>query len=184
MKSKCGLVLAPGAGAGADHASLVAVEEAVRKFAAVSRVKFGSGKAESQMNKARAFADDLTAANRLDADQVFVGGRSFGGRVFSMAVADGMPAAGLVLLSYPLHPPGKPEQLRTEHFPKLGIPCLFVSGTRDAFGTPEELERAAKRIKGDVEHVWIEGGDHGMRGKDAVVASAVAEWLKSHAGSV
>lgn len=178
MKSKFGLVLAPGAGAGADHSSLVAIEEAVGKFAAVSRVKFGSGKAESQLNKARAFADDLTAAHRLDADQVFVGGRSFGGRVFSMAVADGMPAAGLVLLSYPLHPPGKPDQLRTEHLPKIKAPCLFVSGTRDAFGTPEELERATKKIKGPVEHVWIEGGDHGMRGKDGDVATAVAAWLK------
>ena len=180
MKSKFGLLLAPGAGAGAAHSSLVAIEEAVRKFAAVSRVKFGSGKAESQLNKARAFADDLTAANRLDADQVFVGGRSFGGRVFSMAVGDGMPAAGLVLISYPLHPPGKPDQLRTEHFPDIRVPCLFVSGTRDAFGTPEELERATKKIKGAVEHVWIEGGDHGLRGKDAAVATAVAEWLKTH----
>lgn len=180
MKSKFGLVLAPGAGAGADHSSLVAVERVVEKFAAVSRVKFGSGKAESQLNRARGFADDLTAANRLDADQVFVGGRSFGGRVFSMAVADGMPAAGLVLISYPLHPPGKSDQLRTEHFPKIKVPCLFVSGTRDAFGTPEELERAAKKIKGDVEHVWIGGGDHGLRGKDAQVATAVAEWLKTH----
>ena len=179
MKPKIGLVLAPGAGAGADHSSLIAVEEAVRKFAAVARVKFGSGKAESQLNKARAFADDLVAANRLDAEQVFAGGRSFGGRVFSMAVADGMPCAGLVLLSYPLHPPGKPDQLRTEHFSNIAVPCLFVSGTRDAFGTRDEMERATKKIKGPVEHVWIEGGDHGMRGKDTAVATAVAEWLKA-----
>ena len=179
MKTRFGLVLAPGAGAGADHSSLVAVEEAVAKVAAVSRVKFGSGKAESQLNRARAFADDLTAAHRLDADQVFVGGRSFGGRVFSMAVAHGMPAAGLVLISYPLHPPGKSDQLRTEHFPRISAPCLFVSGTRDAFGTPEELKRATKKIKGLVEHVWIEGGDHGLRGNDTEVATAVAEWLKS-----
>ena len=184
MKSKFGLVLAPGAGAGADHSSLVAIEDAVGKFAAVARVKFGSGKAESQLNKARAFADDLTAANRLDANQVFLGGRSFGGRVFSMAVADGMPAAGLVLISYPLHPPGKSDQLRTEHFPRIEVPCLFVSGTRDAFGTPEELKRATKKIKGEVEHVWIEGGDHGLRGKDGEVAAAVAEWLKRGAVGV
>lgn len=179
MKPKLGLVLAPGAGAGADHPSLLAIEEAVGKFAAVSRVKFGSGKAESQVGKGWAFADDLIAANGLDAEQVFAGGRSFGGRVFSMAVADGMPCAGLVLLSYPLHPPGKSDQLRTEHFPKITVPCLFVSGTRDAFGTPEELKRATKKIKGPVEHVWVEAGDHGMRGKDAEVAAAVTEWLKT-----
>lgn len=178
MKPKLGLVLAPGAGAGADHPSLTAIEEAVGKFGAVSRVKFGSGKAESQLNKARGFADDLTATHRLDAEQVFAGGRSFGGRVFSMAVADGMPCAGLVLLSYPLHPPGKPDQLRTEHFPRIEVPCLFVSGTRDSFGTPQELERATQEIKGSVELVWIEGGDHGMRGKEADVATAVADWLK------
>lgn len=183
MKRRLGLLLAPGAGAGADHSSLVAIEAAVDAFAAVSRVKFGSGKAESQLNRARGFADDLAATNRLDASQVFVGGRSFGGRVFSMAVADGMPAAGLVLISYPLHPPGKQDQLRTEHFPQIKVPCLFVSGTRDAFGTPEELQRATKKIKGPVEHAWIEGGDHGLRGKDRDVASAVAEWLKVHSGA-
>ena len=60
----------------------------------------------------------------------------------SMAVAEGLPAAGLVLLSYPLHPPGKPEKLRTEHLPALEVPCLFVAGTRDPFGTPEEVEAA------------------------------------------
>ena len=179
MKAKVGLVLAPGAGAGADHPSLLAIEDAVRKFAAVSRVKFGSGKAESQLGKARGFADDLASANRLDADQVFAGGRSFGGRVFSMAVADGMPCAGLVLISYPLHPPGKPDQLRTEHFSKIKVPCLFVSGTRDAFGTPEEIKRATKKIKGPVEHVWMEGGDHGLRGKDAEVAAVVVAWLQA-----
>lgn len=178
MKKRVGLVLAPGAGGGADHSSLWAIEEAVGKFAAVSRVKFGSGKAESQLARARGFADDLVAANRLDSEQVFLGGRSFGGRVFSMAVAEGLPCAGLVLLSYPLHPPGKSDQLRTEHFPKIAVPCLFVSGTRDAFGTPEEMKRATKKIKGPVEHVWIEAGDHGLGGKDGEVAAAVVEWLK------
>lgn len=177
MKPKRGLVIAPGAGGGADHSSLLAVEKAVKRLAVVSRVKFGSGKAESQLNKALAFVDELAAGNKLDPGQVFAGGRSFGGRVFSMAVADGMPCAGLVLLSYPLHPPGKSDQLRVEHFPKITVPCLFVSGTRDAFGTPEELKRAAKKIKGPVDQVWIEGGDHGMRGKDAEVAEAVAGWL-------
>ncbi|HUR49617.1 MAG TPA: alpha/beta family hydrolase [Acidimicrobiales bacterium] len=179
MKKNLGLVLAPGAGGGADHSSLVAIEAVVGKFAAVSRVKFGSGKAESQVVKARGFAEELARAERLDADRIFVGGRSFGGRVFSMAAADGMPCAGLVLLSYPLHPPGKSDQLRTEHFPQIKVPCLFVSGTRDAFGSPEEIKRATKKIKGAVEHVWIEGGDHGMRGKDVEVAEAVAGWLKT-----
>ena len=95
----------------------------------------------------------------------------------SMAVAEGLVAAALVLVSYPLHPPGKPEQLRVEHFGAIDVPCLFVSGTRDAFGTPAELESATTAIPGDVTHVWIEGGDHGLRRKDDQVASAVAAWV-------
>jgi predicted alpha/beta-hydrolase family hydrolase len=100
-----------------------------------------------------------------------------GGRICSMTVAEGLPAAALVLISYPLHPPGKPEKLRVEHFPSIEVPCLFVSGTRDTFGTPDELLRETKAIAGPVTHVWIEGGDHGLRGKDAQVVEAVGSWL-------
>ena len=95
----------------------------------------------------------------------------------SMAVADGLPALGLVLVSYPLHPPGRPEKARTEHLPRLTVPCLFVSGTRDSFGTPAELEAATATIPGPVTHLWIEGGDHGLRGRDRVVAAAVRDWV-------
>jgi predicted alpha/beta-hydrolase family hydrolase len=62
-----------------------------------------------------------------------------------------------------LHPPGRPGQLRVEHFPRLTLPVLFVSGTRDAFGTPDELQRQAKKIKGRVSFSWIETGDHGFK---------------------
>ena len=95
----------------------------------------------------------------------------------SMAVAEGLEAAALVLVSYPLHPPGKPERPRTEHFPAIAVPCLFVSGRRDAFGTPDELEAATAAIAGPVTHAWIEGGDHGLRGKDAQVAAVVRDWV-------
>ncbi len=95
----------------------------------------------------------------------------------SMVVADGLPAAGLALISYPLHPPGRPETMRVEHFPRLHVPCLFVSGTRDAFATPEEMEEATAAIPGEVTHVWIEGGGHGLGGKDAPVAAAVRDWV-------
>ena len=97
----------------------------------------------------------------------------------SMAVAGGVPALGLVLVSYPLHPPGRPEKLRTEHLPQLGVPCLFVSGTRDAFATVDELEAASALVAGPVTHVWLDGGDHGLRRRDAEVAAAVAEWVRS-----
>jgi uncharacterized protein len=95
----------------------------------------------------------------------------------SMAVAEGLPARGLVLISYPLHPPGRPDRLRVEHFPALAVPCLFVSGTKDAFGSPEELEEATAAIPGQVTHHWIEGKDHGLRGVDAEVTKVVSAWL-------
>ena len=94
-----------------------------------------------------------------------------------MAVADGLPSAGLVLISYPLHPPGRPDRERTEHFPQLEVPCLFISGTRDAFGTPDELESAARAIPGPVTHHWIDGKDHALRGTERAVAGMVLAWL-------
>jgi predicted alpha/beta-hydrolase family hydrolase len=97
----------------------------------------------------------------------------------SMAVAEGQAAAALVLIAYPLHPPGKPERLRTGHLPAIGVPCLFVSGTRDPFGTPEELEAATSTIPGPVTHHWIDGARHELKGHDEQVAAVVAGWLRS-----
>jgi uncharacterized protein len=97
----------------------------------------------------------------------------------SMAVAEGLPAAGLLLVSYPLHPPGKPASLRTEHFDQLKVPCLFISGTRDAFGTPAEMEAATRDIPGAVTHRWIDGKGHALRGCDATVVEAAVEWMGS-----
>ena len=96
-----------------------------------------------------------------------------------MAVAEGLPALALVLVSYPLHPPGKPDRMRIEHFPQLDLPCLFVSGTRDAFAAVDELEAATKAIPGPVTHHWIEGGDHGLKRRDDEVATIVREWVLS-----
>ena len=109
-------------------------------------------------------------------DRLVLGGRSMGGRMCSMAVAEGLPAAGLVLIAYPLHPPGKPDRLRIEHLPDITVPCLFVSGTRDPFGTPDEMEAHTATIPGPVTHVWIDGGRHDLKGADAAVAAAVVDW--------
>ena len=79
-------------------------------------------------------------------------------------------------VSYPLHPPGRPERLRTAHFPDLRLPCLFVSGRRDAFAAPEELERETAAIPGAVTRVFVEG-DHSLRKSEPEVAGAVAAWL-------
>jgi predicted alpha/beta-hydrolase family hydrolase len=112
---------------------------------------------------AREAAADLARRARVPLGRLVLGGRSMGGRICSMLAADAadpVPALGLALLGYPLHPPGKPDQLRVEHFPRLTMPVLFVSGTRDAFATPDELKRHAKQVKGAVSFSWIETGDH------------------------
>jgi uncharacterized protein len=97
------------------------------------------------------------------AGRAFLGGSSYGGRQASLLAASHAGLVeGLILLSYPLHPPGKPAQLRTAHFSQLQTPPLFVSGTRDAFGTIEELEAAIKLIPARSELVKIEGAAHGL----------------------
>ena len=95
--------------------------------------------------------------------RAYLGGVSYGGRQGSMlAAAEPALAAGLLLMSYPLHPPGRPAQLRTAHFPRLQTPVLFVSGTRDAFGTTDELQRALELIPAQKRLVPIEGAAHGL----------------------
>jgi len=115
---------------------------------------------------AREAAAELAKRARLPLERLVLGGRSMGGRICSMLAADEtdpVPALGLALLGYPLHPPGKPDRLRVEHFPRLTMPVLFVSGTRDPFATPEELQHHAQAVKGPVTYSWIETGDHGFK---------------------
>lgn len=173
------LLLAPGASATRDHPSLVAVEDALRPVGVpVDRIDLPSRKATAVvLGLVVEGAAALAARTGLEPGRLLLGGRSFGGRMCSMAVADGLPALGLVLVSYPLHPPGRPEKSRTEHLPRLTVPCLFVSGTRDSFGSRDELEAATATIPGPVTHVWIEGGDHGLRGRDQYVADTVKDWV-------
>lgn len=103
-----------------------------------------------------------------------------------MAVAGGdeigraLPAAGLVLISYPLHPPGKPDKLRVEHLARIRVPCLFIHGTRDAFGSPDELQQWTASIPAEVTHVWMQGKGHDLKGCDIDIAAAVHEWLQLH----
>lgn len=97
----------------------------------------------------------------LPAGKLIVGGRSMGGRVASRIVAQGTPVAGLALFAYPLHPPSNPSQPRNEHFPQITVPTLFCSGTRDSFGTPEELKAAAANVpRATVD--FLAGADHGF----------------------
>jgi hypothetical protein len=124
----------------------------------------------------RAATAHLAHRLHVPTSRVAVGGRSMGGRMCSMAVAEGLEVAALVLVSYPLHPPGRPDRLRTAHFPALRLPCLFVSGRRDPFGTPAELERETAAIPGPVTLVFVDG-DHSLRKQNAEVADIVAPWL-------
>jgi hypothetical protein len=103
------------------------------------------------------------------AGQIFLGGHSYGGRQATMLCASepGM-VSGLLLLSYPLHPPRKPEQLRIQHLPDLRTPILFVHGTRDPFGSKEEMTNALKLIPAKTELMIVEGAGHdlGFKGKE------------------
>ncbi len=85
--------------------------------------------------------------------------------------------AGLVLICYPLHPPGRPERLRVEHLADISVPCLFISGTKDPFGSPGELTEWTATIPAPVEHVWIEGGRHDLKGADDAIAAATTEFV-------
>jgi len=177
-------LLFPGAGSSSESPSLIAIEESLAPLPVWRRdfpYRREGRRAPDRPPKLLACvveeAAALAAAVPVAANKILLGGRSMGGRICSMAVADGLPAAGLVLISYPLHPPGRPDRLRIEHLPALQVPCLFVSGTRDTFGTPEELEHHTAAIPGDVTHVWIEGKGHDLKGCDQRIADAVAAWV-------
>ena len=181
-----GLLLTPGAGSDKDHHTLVAIGEAVMPLP-VTRVDFpyrkegrkAPDRAPKLIASLVADAEAFVAKASIAPDRLLLGGRSMGGRMCSMAVAEGLPAAGLILVSYPLHPPGKPERLRVEHLPVLVIPCLLISGTRDPFGTPEELEAATASIAGPVTHHWIEAGRHDLKDADETICAAVVAWIDS-----
>jgi predicted alpha/beta-hydrolase family hydrolase len=106
----------------------------------------------------------VRARESNDADLLFLGGKSMGGRMASHLAAQGERGLrGLVFLGYPLHPPGKPEQLRSDHLARIDIPMLFVQGTRDPFGTPLELRPVLEGLGGTVEMFPVELGDHSFK---------------------
>jgi predicted alpha/beta-hydrolase family hydrolase len=181
------LLLFPGAGATREQATLVAVEAAVAPAWATVRADFdyrreGRRAPDRPPKLLAAVRREIAAIDDAGAARIVVGGRSMGGRICSMvaAGADGEPpppsVAGVVAISYPLHPPGKPDRLRVEHLPQLHVPCLFVHGERDPFGSPDELQAWTATIPGPVTHHFMKGG-HDLRGGDAEVAATVAGWL-------
>ena len=127
------------------------------------------------------------ARAELGKSRVIISGRSMDGRAASMMAAEGFDCDGLLLLAYPLHPPGKPERLRVEHLPKIRVPVLCINGTRDTFCTRELMEKALESVQTDWTMHWIEGADHSFRvlksagrsGEDvyAEVGEEVSRWL-------
>jgi uncharacterized protein len=188
------LVVAHGAGAGMDHPFLAGFTRAMNaESVATLRFNFPYREAGKKFpDKPPAAiatwrAAMAEAAARSAGEPVWAAGKSFGGRMASMAVAEGMAAAGLVYLGYPLHPPGKPDKLRDEHLYGLTLPMLFLQGTRDPFATPELLEAVVARIGPPATLEWCEGGGHtfDVAGRKrppeevgASLAGAVAAFLK------
>jgi hypothetical protein len=178
------LLLTPGAGSDRDHHTLVAIEEGVAPLP-VARIDFpyrregrrAPDRAPKLIDCVREEAVALVAASHINPRRLILGGRSMGGRMCSMAVAEGLPAGGLVLISYPLHPPGRAAQLRVEHLAEISVPCLFVSGTRDPFGTPGELEHHTDSIPAPVTHIWLDGQGHDLKRADPTIVTAVKDWL-------
>jgi uncharacterized protein len=169
------VLLAHGAGADMRAAALTSVADALAdakipslrfNFAYKTAGRRAPDRAPVLEAAVREAAAELAVRAKLPPERIVLGGRSMGGRIGSMVVADTsdpLPALGLVLLGYPLHPPGRPAQLRVEHFPRIRVPCLFVSGTRDAFGSPEELRKHVRKIKGKVAWHWIETAGHDFK---------------------
>jgi predicted alpha/beta-hydrolase family hydrolase len=169
------VLLAPGAGADRHAPALVAVADALAA-AGVPSLRFDfpyrlAGRRAPDRPPvlaaaAREAAQTLAQDTGLGLERLVLGGRSMGGRVCSQEVADPdqpLPALGLLLLGYPLHPAGRPERRRDGHFQNLTLPVCFISGTRDALAPRTELTRSARRIPGPVTFHWLESADHGYR---------------------
>jgi len=174
------LVLSHGAGSNAQSPLLIAVAET---FSAAGYTvlrcdlpyrqtrSFGPpGPGDAARDRA-GLKNALAAMKKIAPGRLFLGGHSYGGRQSSMLCADpaenAEPVSALLLLSYPLHPPRKPEQQRTQHLPDLRTPAVFVHGTRDPFGTIAELEQALKMIPAKTKLLTVEAAGHdlGFKGK-------------------
>jgi uncharacterized protein len=167
-----GLVIAHGAGSNSRAPLLLALSE---MFAAAGYTvlrcdlpyrhirSFGPPRPGDAARDREGLKNAITAVRKLVSGRIFLGGHSYGGRQSTMLCADEPGFVdGLLLLSYPLHPPRKPDQLRIQHLPELRTPALFVHGTRDPFGSPEEMESALSLIPAKTRLLKIEGAGHDL----------------------
>jgi predicted alpha/beta-hydrolase family hydrolase len=188
------VLLAHGAGAPVDSASMSAIAGSLAAAGLrVARFEFGymaarrstgerrpPPRAETLIPEYRAAVAALNPSGRL-----VIGGKSMGGRVASM-IADALhgegKVAGLLCLGYPFHPPGKPERPRTGHLRALATPTLICQGTRDPFGTREDVGGYA--LSDRIEILWVEDGDHDLRPRKQVTGVSAAAALQSLADAV
>lgn len=193
------VLLAHGAGADMHAATLTTVSDAL-SAGGVPSLRFqypyrSAGKKAPDrpailLGATRTAAAELARRTKLPPGRLVLGGRSMGGRYCSLVAGDAddpVACLGLVLLGYPLHAAGKPERERSDHFPHLTVPVLFVSGTRDSLAAKPALTKAARKVKGPRTFHWIESGDHGFKplrssgltvdGVLADVAAAVTAWV-------
>jgi hypothetical protein len=190
--SSTGLVLTHGAGSNCNSPLLIALAESLgQKGITVLRCDLPFRQARPQGPPLGTAEQDqaglrqaVEALRNIVSGSVFLGGHSYGGRMATMLAAkDPSVAQGLFLLSYPLHPPRKPEQLRTAHFPKLIIPALFVLGTRDAFGSVDEMQAALRLIPAKTTFLPIDGSGHELLGKGRreqtieLIVSTFLDWI-------
>jgi predicted alpha/beta-hydrolase family hydrolase len=193
LPSGDGLVLTHGAGSNSKAPLLVALAEAFAG-AGVTVLRcdlpyrqsrhFGPPGPGDPARDRQGLKYAVTALRKLVPGRMFLGGHSYGGRQSTMLCADEAGLVdGLLLLSYPLHPPRNPAQLRTQHLPRLQTPALFVHGTRDPFGSPEEMQSALSLIPAMTLLLRIEGAGHdlGFKGKarqEELRAAVLAEFQK------
>jgi predicted alpha/beta-hydrolase family hydrolase len=185
-KVKAGMLLSHGAGGNSQAPLMVAVADAFAEAGYCvlrwdlpfrqSRPRGApGGSGERDRDGIRLAAQELRRLCR--GVPFYLAGQSYGGRQSSMVAAEDPGVAdGLLLLSYPLHPPGKPAQLRVEHFPKLRVPALFVHGTRDPFGSVEELQQALKLIHAKAKLEVVAGAGHGV---PPATAASMPKWLEA-----
>lgn len=187
MTAIAGVVLFPGSGSSSGHSSLIAIENELAPVP-VARFDFPyrlagkpfPDKTPVLVDCVRAHVREFAASLGVATSSILIGGRSMGGRMCSMAAADvedALDIAGLVLVSYPLHPPKKPETLRIEHLPRVKVPTLCISGTKDTFGTPAELEAAFAVVPGAVTWQWVDNARHELARADDDVARRIASWV-------
>ena len=188
------LVLAHGAGAGQSHPFMVRYARGLAErgldvvtfdFPYMQTKRKSPDRAPVLEESFRRVISGAARHPQVAARKVFIGGKSMGGRVASM-IADDLHASGkivgLLCLGYPFHPPAKPEQLRTKHLAGLRTPTLICQGTRDEFGTCEEVQ--AYTLSDAIEVLWLEDGDHDLKPRKSISGFSTADHLRTVADAV